>query len=128
MGRSQGGFEFGVVTLNRTAQLVKVRLPSNLDGRGLVHPFVVGAVALGHIRNRDQVLRDLQSLPAAVKARDDEVAALIDREKLHGKNIGYIDAHLIASTRLTADTTLWTRDRRLLAVSHHLRLAANLMQ
>ncbi len=88
-----------------------------LEGRVLVHPFVVGEVALGHIRNRDGVLRELRRLPAALLARDDEVAALIERERLFGLGVGYIGAHLLASVRLTPDAKLWTLDKRLAAVA-----------
>jgi predicted nucleic acid-binding protein len=85
-----------------------------LDARKvLVHPFVVGAIALGHLRHRERVLSGLAELPEAVIATDLEVLRLIERHRLHGLGIGYVDAHLIASARLTPAARLWTRDRRL---------------
>jgi predicted nucleic acid-binding protein len=92
--------------------------------RVLTHPFVVGEIALGSLRQRDQVLSALRDLPRAMAATDDEVFGLIDQQGLYGKGIGYIDAHLLAAARLTPDCALWTRDRRLLAVAEQLGLAA----
>jgi predicted nucleic acid-binding protein len=56
-------------------------------------------------------------------AADDEVLGLIEQEGLAGAGIGYVDAHLLAATRLTADATLWTRDKRVSEVTARLGLA-----
>ena len=53
-------------------------------------------------------------------ATDDEVLRLVEIETLAGTGIGYIDAHLLAATRLTGGARLWTRDRRLAEVSNRL--------
>jgi predicted nucleic acid-binding protein len=104
------------------------RLAALLDGgEVLAHPFVIGELALGNLRQRDAFLRDLLRLPRADIASDDEVLRLIDREKLFGRGIGYIDAHLLATARLTAHTKLWTRDRTLNTVAAQLNLAAALV-
>jgi hypothetical protein len=42
---------------------------------------------------------------------------------LFGVGIGYVDAHLLAATRLTAAATFWTRDKRLHIVAKRLGLA-----
>ena len=99
---------------------------SKLLGAGevLAHPFVMGELALGGLRQRDALLTDLQDLPQAIVASDEEVLQIIDREGLFGRGIGYVDAHLLAATRLTLGSKLWTRDRRLLAVAAQLGLAA----
>lgn len=86
-------------------------------GRVLIHPFVIGELALGNLRQRHVVLDALQSLPSSVVARDEEVLRFIDGQALSGKSIGYIDAHLLAAVRLTPGASIWTRDRRLLAVA-----------
>jgi predicted nucleic acid-binding protein len=104
------------------------RLGALLDsGEVLGHPFVIGELALGNLQQRDAFLRDLLDLPKAIVASDQEVLRLIDREKLFGRAIGYIDAHLLAAVRLTADTKLWTRDQTLNAVAAQLGLAAALL-
>ncbi len=38
---------------------------------------------------------------------------LVERHRLFGRGIGYVDAHLIASCLLRPALRLWTRDRRL---------------
>ena len=101
------------------------RLTALLDGDAVLgHPFIVGELALGNLRQREVVLRALRRLPQATVASDQEVLRLIDRQPLFGRGIGYVDAHLLAAVRLTADTRLWTRDRRLRIVAAELGLAA----
>ncbi len=88
----------------------------------LVHPFVIGELACGNLRDRATVLGLLGNLPHAAAASDAEVLHAIERHRLMGRGIGYVDAHLLAAALLTADTALWTRDRRLRAVSADLGL------
>jgi predicted nucleic acid-binding protein len=94
-------------------------------GQVLVHPFVIGELALGNLRNRDTVLSALQDMPHAVVATELEVMRFIDQKGLFGLGIGYIDAHLLAAAMLTPGSLLWTRDKRLLAASARLGIAAN---
>lgn len=93
------------------------------DGRVLMHPFVLGELACGTLKNRDEVLDLLGNLPAAPTATDPEVLGLIERRALMGRGIGYIDVHLLASAALADVGRLWTRDRRLAAVATELELA-----
>ena len=93
------------------------------DGRILTHPFVVGELALGALRQRRAVLIDLSDLPEAVVATDAEVLRFIDQHVLFGRGVGYIDVHLLAAARLTAGAKLWTYDRSLHDVAHALGLA-----
>ena len=104
------------------------RLAALLDGgEVLAHPFVIGELALGNLRQRNVFLSDLLRLPQADVASDEQVLRLIDRENLYGHGIGYVDAHLLAAARLTAETKLWTRDRTLNTVAVQLGLAAGLL-
>jgi predicted nucleic acid-binding protein len=104
------------------------RLAALLDGgEVLAHPFVIGELALGNLRQRNVFLSDLLRLRQADVASDEEVLRLIEREKLFGRRIGYVDAHLLAAARLTADTKLWTRDRTLNTTAAQLGLAAALL-
>lgn len=93
------------------------------DGAIAGHPFVLGEIALGNLRQRKLILQLLADLPAAIQAADDEVLRVIEAHELAGEGIGYVDAHLIASTLLTPDARLWTRDKRLKAVATRLALA-----
>jgi predicted nucleic acid-binding protein len=97
-----------------------------LEGYVLTHPAIIGELALGQLRDRDAVLADLGRLPQATVATDLEVMSLIDRERLYGLGIGWVDAHLLAATRLTPEARLWTRDRRLAATAERLGLALDL--
>jgi predicted nucleic acid-binding protein len=90
----------------------------------LVHPFVIGEIALGQFRRRAAILDDLALLPAAPVATDDEFRTFVDRERLPGSGLGFVDAHLLVSTRLAAGARLWTRDRRLGAAAARLGLIA----
>jgi predicted nucleic acid-binding protein len=92
----------------------------------LTHPYVIGEVALGHLRNRAAVVSDLRKHKQATIASNDEVLQLIEGENLAGTGVGYVDAHLLASVRLTPGSSLWTRDKRLNDVAHRLGVAAKL--
>ena len=91
-------------------------------GLVLTHPFVIGELACGNLANRDDILSWLQNLSAAPVATEVEVLAFIEARSLMGRGIGYVDAHLLASTAL-ADARLWTRDRRLHLLAEELALA-----
>lgn len=92
------------------------------EGEVLIHPWVIGELACGQLRNRRDVLELLQGLPAAVVASDAEVLLLIERNQLMGRGIGYVDAHLLASARLS-HCRLWSLDRRLVALAQEQGLA-----
>jgi len=102
-----------------------VRL-SNLLGRRniLLHPFILGELALGHVRNLSVMIDDFRDLPQAPVAHTEEVLQLISRDKLFGSGIGYVDAHMLASALLKPDIRLWTRDKRLHAVAARLLVAS----
>ena len=76
------------------------------------HPFVIGELACGNITNRAGILSLLQELPQARVAEHDEVLRFIEAHRLAGRGLGFIDAHLLASTVLTR-VRLWTADRQL---------------
>jgi predicted nucleic acid-binding protein len=95
-------------------------------GGVLAHPFVMGELALGSLRQRSAVLGSLSDLPQAIVASDNEVMMLIEGERLYGIGIGYVDAHLLAAARLTSGALIWTRDRRLRQAAGQLGLSANL--
>ncbi len=92
-------------------------------GRVLSHPFVIGELACGNLKNRKAVLSLLQDLPAAPVATDEEALFFIDSHGLMGRGIGYVDTHLLASVSLAGTGRLWTRDKRLNAVAGSMRLA-----
>ena len=83
-----------------------------IEGQVLVHPFVIGELALGNLRNRETVLQLLSDLPQTITASEIEALGFIKRQALFGLGIGYVDAHLLASARLNG-VMLWTQDKRL---------------
>lgn len=98
------------------------RLGSLLRGeRVLGHRFVLGELACGNLRNRREILGLLAAMPQAPLAGHDEALEFLEHAKLHGKGIGWIDIHLLASARL-AHASLWTLDRRLARAAGSLSL------
>ncbi len=47
----------------------------------------------------------------------------IERERLYGLGCGLVDMLLLASTLLTANTVLWTADKRLADLAHRFDVA-----
>ena len=93
------------------------------EGMVMTHPFVVGELACGNLKNRADVLRLLAELPRAPVATDREALDFMEQRALMGQGIGYIDVHLLASVALAGTARLWTRDKRLAAVAARLKLA-----
>jgi predicted nucleic acid-binding protein len=81
-----------------------------------IHDFVIGELACCNLRNRAEVLGLLQSLPRLAAATEDETLFFIEQQNLMGRGIGYIDAHLLAAAVIRG-ATIWTRDKRLMAVA-----------
>ncbi len=92
--------------------------------RVLAHPYVIGEISLGSLRDRDVVLGALLDLPGAPVATPEETFYLIEREGLFNRGIGYVDTSLLASARLRPGITIWTRDKRLKKVADELNLGA----
>ena len=88
-----------------------------------MHPFVLGEIACGSLKDRQTILALLGDLPSAVVASGGEVLAFIEHHGLHGRGIGYVDVHLLASAALSENTMLWTRDKRLQTAAQALRLS-----
>ena len=94
-------------------------------GQVVAHPWVIGELAQGQLSGRREVLGLLAQLPQAIVATTDEVLAFVERHELHGAGIGYVDAQLLAATKLTTGTALWTKDRRLRTAAARLRCAVD---
>lgn len=100
------------------------RLVSLLDGNNVsVHQMVIGELSLGSIASRDTFLSLLAALPTVSEATHAEVLGFVEARRLHGRGLSLVDAHLLASSILTAGTRLWTRDLRLVGAAAELGLA-----
>ena len=86
------------------------------EGEVSTHPFIIGELACGNLKNRFEILSLLCSLPATVVAQHEEVMTFIESNRLMGKGLGYVDVHLLAATVLS-DIRLWTEDKALASVS-----------
>lgn len=91
--------------------------------QALAHPFVIGELACGNLRNREEILRLLNDLPKSPVASAAETRHFIEHNQLMGQGIGYIDVHLLAATVLEKDAQLWTNDKRLKKVATGMNLA-----
>jgi predicted nucleic acid-binding protein len=87
------------------------------QGQVVIHPMVIGELALGSFKERSQALALLDLLPQVPVARLSEVRHMIEARRLHGRGIGLVDAHLIASVLIDSSSRLWTRDKNLRKVA-----------
>lgn len=92
------------------------------DQQVLMHPFVIGELALGNLRNWHKTMTMLKALPATQVASHEDLLAFIPAAGLPGSGVGFVDAHLLAACRLTRSTRLWTRDKRLASKADELGL------
>ena len=95
-----------------------------MDAAVLCHPFIIGELACGNLKNRNEILALLQSLPETPTVEFNEVLFFIDKKHLMGTGIGFVDVHLLASAQL-AGVPLWTADNRLKSAADKLNLAYN---
>jgi predicted nucleic acid-binding protein len=82
------------------------------EGLVLMHPFIYGELACGNLKDRSVVLSHLKSLPAAKVATHSETLQLLDRHRLWGLGLGWLDVNLLASA-LLSDCLFWTLDKPL---------------
>jgi predicted nucleic acid-binding protein len=98
------------------------RLSEELEhGEVTTHPFVIGELACGNLRNRNEIISRLVDLPKAPFAEHLEVMGFVDAHRLMGRGLGWVDVHLLASAAL-AGSSLWTLDRRLAAAAEKVGL------
>lgn len=89
------------------------RLSSLLaDGIVVTHPFVIGEMACGTSSDRDEIVSLLGRLDTSPVARHEEAMSVLERHRLAGRGLGWVDVHLLTSA-LLAGVGLWTRDRAL---------------
>jgi predicted nucleic acid-binding protein len=94
------------------------------NGEVVVHPFVLGELACGNLKNRKEILSLLDELPVAMLAEQSEVLTLVETKKLYGTGIGWVDAHLVASALLTG-AKLLTLDKALAEAASMLGVGAD---
>jgi predicted nucleic acid-binding protein len=92
-----------------------------LDGEVACHPFVIGELACGNIKNRSEILALLHDLPKAPTIDLAEYLHFIEQNHLSGTGIGFVDVHLLASAQLSG-VPLWTKDKRLKETAFKLKV------
>jgi len=90
------------------------------QGQVCMHPMIIGELACGHLKNREQLMGLWQNLPSIVEASHTETLFFLDSHKLMGKGIGWVDLHLLAASLLSNNVKLWTRDKRLTHIAETL--------
>jgi predicted nucleic acid-binding protein len=102
------------------------RVPHAAELEGLLsrdevcaHDFVYGELLIGDVGGRKQLLDDYEQMHQAPLVPHAEVVAFVRGRRLHGRGIGWIDAHLLASS-LVGRLKLWTIDPRLAALAREL--------
>lgn len=92
------------------------------QGQVCIHPMITGELACGNLKNRGQLIDLWQSLPCSIEASHQEALLFLESHRLMGKGIGFVDLHLLSSTALTANTLLWTHDKRLASIAKSLNI------
>jgi predicted nucleic acid-binding protein len=86
------------------------------------HDFVYGELLIGDKGGRKELLANYERMDQAPVVPHAEVVAFVRHRKLHGRGIGWIDAHLLASA-LVGRLKLWTTDPALAALAKELGIA-----
>jgi predicted nucleic acid-binding protein len=91
--------------------------------QGLVacHPFIIGEIACGGIKNRYEIISLLNDLPSTDILDHYDIMEFIENRKIMNKGIGYIDVHLLGSA-LVSETPLWTLDKVLREIANQLSI------
>ena len=93
-----------------------------MDAEIMSHPYIIGELACGNLKNRNEIISLLQSLPMAPMIEFNEFLFFINRNNLIGEGIGFVDVQLLASAQL-AGVSLWTADKKLKSSSDQLELS-----
>lgn len=86
------------------------------------HDFVYGELLIGDKGGRKELLANYERMNQAPLVDHAEVAAFVRDRKLHGRGIGWIDAHLLASA-LVGRLKLWTIDQPLATLAKRLGIS-----
>ena len=91
--------------------------------QGLVacHPFIIGELACGGIKNRYEIISLLNDLPLTIILDHNEIMEFIEYRKVMNKGIGYVDVHLLGAG-LVSETPLWTFDKSLRRIANQLSI------
>jgi len=86
------------------------------------HPFVYGEMLMGDTGGRQEILGIYSLIHHAPVVPHGEVVTFARERRLHGRGVGWVDVHLLASA-LVGRLKLWTTDPRLAVVARELGVA-----
>jgi len=86
------------------------------------HDFVYGELLIGDRGERKHLLADYTQMHQAPVVPHGDVVAFVRERRLHGRGVGWIDVHLLASA-LVGRLKLWTTDPRLATLATELGIA-----
>ena len=87
----------------------------------LIHPLIVGELAVGQLKNRSVTMKLLQALPQIDSPGFHECLAFLEWHKLYGAGLSWNDVQLLTAAKL-ARATLWSFDKPLINVARKLNL------
>jgi predicted nucleic acid-binding protein len=86
------------------------------------HEFVYGELLVGDKGGRKQLLGEYEQMHQAPVVPHSDVVAFVRARRLHGRGVGWVDVHLLASA-IVGRLKLWTADPRLATVAKELGVA-----
>ena len=86
------------------------------------HDLVYGELLIGDPGGRKNLLAAYERIHHAASIPHHEVVAFVRHRNLHGRGVGWIDVHLLASA-LVGRLQLWTADARFSAIANELGVA-----
>ena len=86
------------------------------------HELIYGELLIGDAGGRAKLLSSYQHMHQAAVVPHRDVVEFVRHRGLHGRGLGWIDVHLLASA-VVERLELWTADRHLSAVAGELGIA-----
>ena len=85
----------------------------------LTHSLVIGELYIGHVKNREEIVSHLLTLPRAREASFQEVMGFVRQRRFFGKGIGWNDAQLLAAALLSG-AAVFSYDQNLMRLARTL--------
>jgi predicted nucleic acid-binding protein len=92
------------------------------EGAAVGHEMVYGELFVADVGGRQRWLSEYKRLLSASVVRHNEVVDFVRSRRLHGRGIGWLDAHLLASATVDG-LRFWTADVKLEALADELSIA-----
>jgi predicted nucleic acid-binding protein len=86
------------------------------------HDFIYGEFLIGDKGGRKELLANYERMDRAPVIAHSDVVAFVRDRKLHGRGVGWIDVHLLASA-LVGRLKLWTTDPALASMAKELGIS-----